>query len=290
MAATPASLLRSWLVGRTPEAALDWLDGRLNVIRGGDVQQLFLTFGLTPRRTGKADLALPKTELLKAEDARPGWDPSTWSVDHAARSLLLLSFPADDRAKYAETLDKLFAAGEVGELVALYQSLPLLPHQDAHASRTAEGIRTNIKPVFAAIAHRNPYPAERLEEAPWNQMVLKSLFIGLPLAPIVGLDERVNVPLMRMLCDYAHERWAAGRSVSPELWRCVGPVADEKAFADLERALKQGSDAERQGAGLALTLTDSREAKSLLDSAPDIASAVRTGRVTWEELRSPGKT
>lgn len=284
MAATPTSLLRSWLAGRTPDAAVDWLDGRLNVVRGGDVQQLFLTFGLVPRRTGKADLALPKTELLKAEDARPGWDPSGWSVDAAARTLLVLSFPSDDSARYVETLDKLFGAGEVGELVALYQALPLLPHQEAHVARAAEGVRTNIKPVFTAIAHRNPYPAERLDEAAWNQMVLKCLFIGVPLAPVVGLDERVNVPLMRMLCDYAHERWAAGRSVSPELWRCVGPVADERALEDLARALQQGTEAERQGAGLALASSERTEAKGLLDSAPEVAAAVRDGGVSWEGL------
>lgn len=284
MAATPSSLLRAWLAGRVPDAALDWLDGRLNVVRSGDVQQLFLTFGLIPRRTGKTDLALPKTELLKAEDARPGWDPSGWSVDHAARALLVLSFPSGDRAKYVETLDKLFSAGEVGELVALYQALPLLPHQEAHVARTAEGIRTNIKPVFAAIAHRNPYPAERLYEAAWNQMVLKCLFVGLPLVPVVGLDERVNVPLMRMLCDYAHERWAAGRSVSPELWRCVGPVADERALEDLARALKQGAEAERLGAGLALAASEKAEARGVLESVPDIAAEVKSGRVTWEGL------
>jgi hypothetical protein len=287
MAATPASLLRGWLNGPVAPAALDWLDGRLNVVRGGDAQALFLAFGLVPRRVGKADLALPKTELLKAQDVRPGWDPSAWSVDHAARTLLVLAFPPDDRDRYVATLDKLFSAGEVGELVALYQALPLLPHQESHVARTAEGLRTNIKPVFAAIAHRNPYPAERFDDGQWNQMVLKCLFVGLPLAPVVGLDERVNAPLMRMLCDFAHERWAAGRPVSPELWRCVGPVADDAALDDLARVLREGTEPERQGAGLALASSEQPEAKALLDSAPEVAAAVRSGRVTWESVAHP---
>lgn len=284
MATTPASLLRGWLNGRVEPAALDWLDGRLAAARGGDVKALYLAFGLVPRRTGKSDLALPKAELLKAQDVRAGWDPAGWTVDHAARSLLVLSLPANDRARYLETLDKLFHAGEVGELVALYQALPLLPHQEAHVPRAAEGLRTNIKPVFAAIAHRNPYPAERFDEAQWNQMILKSLFIELPLAPIVGLDERVNEQLMRMLCDYAHERWAAGRSVSPELWRCVGPVADMKALDDLARVLKGGTEPERQAAALALASCERAEGRVLLDEHPHVAAAVRSGQVTWSTL------
>ena len=68
-------------------------------------------------------------------------------------------------------------------------------------------------------------------------MVLKALFVETTLAPIVGLDERANPELARILRDYAHERWAAGRPVSPELWRCVGPFAtDAAALDDLDRA------------------------------------------------------
>ena len=45
-------------------------------------------------------------------------------------------------------------------------------------------------------------------------MVLKALFVESTLHPIQGLDARANEALAHMLCDYAHERWAAGRPVS----------------------------------------------------------------------------
>ena len=92
-----------------------------------------------------------------------------------------------------------------------------------------------MRPIFEAVAHASPYPAEHFSEAMWNQMVVKALFIGSTLAPIQGLDQRRNADLARMLVDYAHERWAAARGVSPELWRCVGPFARRRYLHDLKR-------------------------------------------------------
>jgi hypothetical protein len=94
----------------------------------------------------------------------------------------------------------------------------------------------------------------------------------------------VNAPLMRMLCDYAHERWAAGRTVSPELWRCVGPVADDAAVEDLAKVLREGNEAERQGAALALSSAAHSSASDLLAKHPDLASAISTHRVSWDSL------
>jgi hypothetical protein len=99
------------------------------------------------------------------------------------------------------------------------------------------------------------------DEAGWNQLVLKALFIETALAPVQGLDRRANPTLMRMLCDYAHERWAAGRPVSPELWRCVGPFADGPAREDLARVLRTGTDAERAAAGAALDAVPAQAAE-----------------------------
>ena len=121
-----------------------------------------------------------------------------------------------------------------------------------------------MRAVFEAVAHRNPYPSEQFAENRWNHMVLKALFVGSTLHPIQGLDERANPPLARMLCDYAHERWAAGRPVSPELWRCVGPHADAEALADLQRVLATGDASERKAAALALAACPDPRASALL--------------------------
>jgi hypothetical protein len=134
--------------------------------------------------------------------------------------------------------------------------------------RAAEGVRSNMRVVFEAVAHRNPYPAEQFDEQAWNQLVLKALFVGSTLEPVVGLDARRNPALARMLCDYAHERWAARREVSPELWRCVGPYATGAVLDDFRRLLAQGSDAERRAAVAALAESPDPEAARLLAAAP----------------------
>jgi hypothetical protein len=175
-----------------------------------------------------------------------------WTQCEAARAWLLASYPATDAESFRATCDKLCAAADVNELIAFYKALPLLPFPKAHRARAAEGVRTNISDVFCAVAHHNPYPSQQFDDVAWNTMVLKALFIQVPLAPIVGLDERSNPALMRMLCDYAHERWAASRTVSPELWRCVGPHADESAIADLNRVIETGNEEEREAARRAL--------------------------------------
>ena len=147
-----------------------------------------------------------------------------------------------------------------------------------------------MQPIFEAVAHRNPYPREQFDENAWNHMVLKALFIGSKLDPIQGLDERANPRLMRMLCDYAHERWAAARPVSPELWRCVGRFADDAALADLKRVLETGGLAERQAAALALTASTSARAKSLLAGVPELARAAAAGKPGWAALSATAQS
>jgi hypothetical protein len=272
--------LRSWLGPRLDPQAQTWLAERARAVADGDKKALFLSFGMAARKVGKSDLEPTSEELAAAESTRPGWDPRHWTVDQAARMLLVLSYPASDAAGYVAVLDQLFAAGEVHELIALYQGLPLYPHQTAFQLRCAEGLRTNIKSVFCAIAHRNPYPSEQLSEDPWNQLVLKSLFIGVPLDPIVGLDRRANAKLAKILVDFARERWAAQRPVSPELWRCVGPFADDAALSALEQVLTTGAELERQAAALALRSSPRGEAAGILQRYSKEISE----DITWSDL------
>jgi len=283
---TPTQLLQKWLEARLPAEARGWLAEAAAKIRRGSDTDLYRSVSLVTRKVGKADLALSGQELQQAQSAREEWDPSDWSLDQAARVYLLL-VSGTDGATFLRRLDQLCDTADIGELVAFYRGLPLYPDQPRYVLRAAEGIRTSMKAVFEAVAHRNPYPSEQLPEAAWNQMVLKTLFIGSTLHPIVGLDRRTNPELARMLCDYAHERWSAGRPISPELWRCVGPYARGEMLRDLGRVLEKGTDPERTAAALALASSPDPEATGLLWAYPELCSAVNENKVSWQTLANP---
>ena len=280
----PVHLLRRWVQRQVLPETWTWLEGRLQSVASGATRDLFLGFGLVSRKVGKADLALTSADLDDAEEARPGWNPDKWTLDQAARTLLVLSLPAPEQTEYVATLDTLFAAAEMGEAVALYQALPLLPFPAAHRFRCTEGIRTNIASIFTAIAHRNPYPAEQLDESAWNQLVLKCFFMGVALDPIVGLDRRANSALRQMLVDLAHERRAAKRPVPLELWRCVGPCADEAAVRDLAQVLVEGTPVEQSAAALALSQSSLPSAFAALSQRPDLQQEIEAGAIRWNTI------
>jgi hypothetical protein len=281
---TAFDLLRLWLGRQLPQTASAWLEEQL--VKLGDAaddRDLYIALGLVPRKLGKPDLELSADDLSAAGQARPSWDPRGWSVDQAARILILLHAGGAGET-FAKRFVQLCRTADVAEAIAFYRGLPLYPDPQLLEAQAAEGTRTNMRAVFEAVAHRNPYPKEQFSENRWNHMVLKALFVGSALHPIQGLDARANPTLARMLCDYAHERWAAGRPVSPELWRCVGPRADAEALADLQRVLASGGAVERRAAILALAACPDPRARELLASAPDLAAALERGELSWSRL------
>ena len=259
-----------------------WVEEQLAHLSGSAPERdLHIFLGLAPRRLGKADLDPTDEERAAADAACPGWSLDGWSLDGAARVLGLLVHSG--QRPFSDRFKDLRRTSDVAEMIALYRGLPLYPEPETLHFEVGEGLRSNLKPVFEAIAHHNPFPRDHFDEHRWNHMILKALFVESRLAPIVGLDERANPELARILREYAHERWAAGRPVTPELWRCVGPFAtDEASLNDLNRALEEGG-ASARGAALALAASPAPEARTMLDGRPE-AEAIGAGRLDWNRL------
>ncbi|MBI1242291.1 MAG: hypothetical protein GC195_12365 [Nostoc sp. RI_552] len=222
------SLLRYWVSLKVNQKTLTWLDQKREQIRSGELgREFFTAFSTVPRYTGKQHLDLSPKDLKAASIMEDGWSPAHWHVDQAARTLLVLALPQNDPEKYLRALEQIFTTADGGELVTLYQALPLLPYPKHLQKRAAQGVRSNIIAVFDAIALRNPYPAQYFDTLAWNQMVLKALFLSKPLHLIHGLDVRTNRDLAKMLINYAHERYSANRAVPPELWQLVEEFAED---------------------------------------------------------------
>jgi hypothetical protein len=235
----PLELLQGW-VSRQAGGEADWFAESLKALSAGTAERdLHIVLGLAPRRLGKVDLALTPADAAAAEAAHPGWRPRGWSIDGAARVAALLAYRG--QRPFAETFKDLRRTSDVAEMIALYRGLPLYPEPESLAFEVGEGLRSNIRAVFEAIAHDNPYPRDQFDQHRWNHMVLKALFVDSRLAPIIGLDQRANPELARILVDYARERWAAGRPVTEELWRPVRPFADHPDIRpELDRARAEG--------------------------------------------------
>src|SRR5690606_28796024 len=109
-----------------------------------------------------------------------------------------------------------------------------------------------------------------------------AIFLQRPLYQIVGADERANDELAKILIDFAHERWAAGRQVMPELWRFVGPFLTEDNLKDIQKAIGSDNNLEKEAALLACSSSDLPAAQNLLEAHPEVKANIESGELTWE--------
>ena len=260
--------------------AYEWLIGKeLSVQNTIQFNTAFVTI---PRKTGRQPVKCTRQQAETITKARNRLIVEHWTTDVLARAWLILQLDTSEKAKYFANIENLFVAAEVHELVALYSSLPIFAYPGMWASRCSEGIRNNIGDVLTAIMCSNPYPSEFLNEAAWNQMILKAFFTEKPIDKILGLSERANINLAKTLVDYAHERWAAHRAVNPLLWRCVAPFIDEEILPDIQKIASSENELERNAAALAAFDSKNPDAKLLLTE--EAKSEIENGKLSWKIL------
>jgi hypothetical protein len=212
------ALLLDTLSRQAAPAALDWLRAEIDHQHGSDdPARLARAFGMAGRRIGRDDLAVSDEEGAAARRLRAQWQPEGWSADEAARVALLLATHRNDDAAFAARIDRLATTAGVTELAAVLKGFAVFPAPLALYARAREGVRSAITPVLTAIACRNPYPFDYFDDDAWNQMVVKCVFSGIAIDPIVGLRERRNSVVVQMLRDLVSERHAAGRTLPHEV-------------------------------------------------------------------------
>jgi hypothetical protein len=278
------SFLWKIIENRVEEKSYSWLRQKAEQIESSSTNSsFFLAFSQASRFFKKDNLRLTEKEKEQAAQLVPGFEPSHWDLLQTARSYLLLHF-SQEKEKWFTAINQLFETGDMYEQQALYAALPLMPFQEELLPRAIDGCRTNMTLIFDAIALNNPFPGKYFPEANWNQLVLKSIFMQRPLHRIQKLDERRNPALADIASDFAHERWAAGREVMPELWRLVVPFINEKFISDLKRVLVSNNQLEVEAGLLALFGCKSEVAKQLLQGHNEEVMAIEYGEINWDKI------
>lgn len=253
----------------SPES-LAWLESALDKTRSSfEERPFYYAFSGASRRFDKRTLV----------DGTP--------ADQFARKALLLTLAEQPQETYLATLEKLIGSADIREAIVLFSTFPELPHPDDLLVHAREATRSNVVDIFDAIALDNTYPRDHFPEEAWNQLVLKSLFIGRPLHRMTGLEERANPTLAAQISNLAHERWSAGRQLNPEAWRCCQTFLDNpQVLADLQ-SLATRSENERRALALVSSHSTSNAEKLATIQSTIIepySKGIKSGQLTWTSL------
>jgi hypothetical protein len=208
---------------RAQPAARAWLDEALTWLAAGfDGPRFAIVFAAAGRRLGAEPVRLTvhEADRLRAQDLPV---PEGWALDEVGRTALLSAALVHlPESAHGGLVDELFRRGDNRERQAVLRALSLLPGPERFAPIAVEACRTNVLPVFEAIACHNPYALRHFTDHHFAHLVLKALFTGVPLASVDGLETRRTPDLVRMVGDYARERRAAGRPVPPDCALVLG--------------------------------------------------------------------
>ena len=207
-----------------------------------------------------------------------------WDEFRLARVILLLHLADQDESLFLETIEALLNTADLREQAAIFSAYALLPSQEALVESAIDGLRSNIVDIYDAIALGNPFPAAHFSDEAWNQMILKAFFINRPLYQVIGIEKRANADLTEALSDLAHERWAAGRTISAEAWRNCGGFLTETILSDFNHLLENGDAADRQALALIASGNPDKALDSIREGVQDELSAVASGELTWDSL------
>ena len=226
MTAVERVLLASLRIGASPTIS-GWLEQALTAAAGRDAAPLLAAYAHAPLSVGRSPLALTAEQLQELRAAVPGLGFERWSRDDAVRALLLMAHRRGGSTgqAFVDAALACFEHGDAREQQSWLRALPLWPEAESFLPYAVDACRTNIVPVFEALACENPYPGGHFPDRNFNQMVLKAMFNDIALARIVSLPSRLNADLTRMARDYAAERTAAGRSVPADIHLAMDDAA-----------------------------------------------------------------
>jgi hypothetical protein len=257
------------------EKTKSWLDQKLHSIKTD--QDFFISFALINKKIPRDHLQLSPAQIQTIYLKYPEFNIENWTLDQLCRFSLLMYYSLLS----VKSLTKLISVADTREQISIFKSITYLENASHFTPIVVNGIRTNIVDIFDAIALKNPFAASYFSQDEWNQMILKAVFMERPIYQIKNIDQRKNEKLAHILFDYARERWAASRRVTPELWRMISGYITEKLFVEMIKKIAEGN-APDQKAMLKLIQ------ESNLDAAQQWLSSqsIEIEPISWNQIGS----
>lgn len=255
MESTPAMLetLLDLLKSHASDEGRKWLEKALQATQPPiHLNTLLGYYSGASRRMGKQTLPVTLGENAADGKALEGIHLNEWGADEITRAVLLLSLHHLPPGEFVEVALQCYEMGDSREQESWMRGLPLLADNGRFLDTAIDACRTNIIPLFEAIACENPYPAANFPEGNFNQLVMKALFNALAIERIVALDSRLNSELSRMTNDFVSEREAAGRDVPSDIWRVLAPCIPAGELERVHRYLNHGDSRHRYWAAVGL--------------------------------------
>ena len=283
------SLLLEILKSRVDAPGWAWLEKALAACEAPvHLNTLLGYYAGASRRIGKQALDLTEAESSKVKALHPDVVLDNWGADEAARAVLMLSLATLPPEEFVELVHQCYEKGDSREQESWLRGLVLLPGAERFLDAAVDACRTNIVPLFEAIACENPYPRDYFPELNFNQLVMKALFLGPELSRVMGLEQRTNGELSRMTNDYVSEREAAGRAVPADIWLALVAHASPEATERAYRYLNHEQPEHRYWLALGLGGTGKQEHKEALTARIQIEQEPRVQQALKDSLSNLG--
>jgi len=242
-----------------------------------------IAFVMTHRFVGQVPIG---THYIKPHDAPYEIDLSGWTRDQLVRTLFLLSLDEGNKDSFVEMIEELFQTADNREAQAIYAAIPFFNYAPVWTHRATEAIRSNVGLIFDAMAFNNPYPAMYFDDAAWNQLVLKTIFNDKSIWNILGIGDRRNEALAASISDFAHERWAAGRTLPPEVWFLTSPYPDERFWQDTYHLLSADREVDRKAGYLLWKNQFIHTPENFTESFRPLLEHLDSQSFDWENLET----
>ncbi|KSA11996.1 EboA domain-containing protein [Maribacter dokdonensis] len=260
-----------------------WLKGKIESLKENkSSKDLFMTYSLLNVKFDAANVI--SFDALDTTSSRylSGHNATMLQV---SRIYFLAEVLSKDIEFYTPKVANIIQVADTGELETFLKYLVLLPNPEEYKQTAVEALRTNIATIFDAISLNNPYPAEYFNDQQWNQMFLKAAFMERDLSQIASIDKRANEDLARIISDYAHERWAAGRKIDPLFWRPVSKFLNEQLLGDMKTLLNSDDVVENLAGALCCYYSENEKALALLNGKPELKHKIADGHTTWNTIK-----